>query len=308
MIDVGQEEHMHSGVGNGSGRNDVGFVFIHGGWLGPWCFDDLRSELRFPSAAVTLPGRRGTSRDELIEISLYDWVGSAAAQVAETLAADRLVLVAHSLGGIVLPGLAASLGPRAAHLVLIAGLVPLEGHTAAELVSPGEPDALFDEHGLFSVPGEAKARAMLGLDHLDATTAAQVLARLGPEPGGPLRARADRSQLPDVPITYVRGEHDDTVPKELATQAIANLARPVDEVVLPAGHSMILSHVQELARVVEPNRGDRRWTASRERRLTVLPTSCGHRPSVRPSIWGIPQHSVKPHAESRQARVEIRLD
>jgi pimeloyl-ACP methyl ester carboxylesterase len=230
--------------------NDVGFVFVHGGWLGPWCWDELRSELRFPSAAVELPGRRGTSRDDLLEITLDDWIGSATAQVVETTAADRLVLVGHSLGGIVLPGLATSLRARVAHLVFIAGLVPVAGQTAAEFMSPGDPTALFDDDGLFAVFGEGEVRAMWDLDHLDAPTAAKMLAQLGPEPGGPLRALADRSAMPNVPITYVRGERDNAVSKKLAAQAITNLDRPVDEIVLPAGHSMILSHVQELAAVL----------------------------------------------------------
>jgi pimeloyl-ACP methyl ester carboxylesterase len=235
---------------NDDDNDDVGFVFVHGGWLGPWCWDDLRSELRFPSAAVELPGRRGTSHDDLVKVTLDDWISSAAAQVVETTAADRLVLVGHSLGGIVLPGLASCLEARVAHLVFIAGLIPVAGGSAAELISPGDPTALFDEDGLFAVFGEEEVRAMWGLDHLDAPTAAKMLAQLGPEPGGPLRALSDRSRMPNVPITYVRGERDNVVPPELATQAIANLDRPVDEIALPGGHSMILSHVQELAGVL----------------------------------------------------------
>jgi pimeloyl-ACP methyl ester carboxylesterase len=230
--------------------NDVGFVFVHGGWLGPWCWDELRSELRFSSAAVELPGRRGTSHDDLLEITLDDWIASATAQVVETIAADRLILVGHSLGGIVLPGLATSLQARVAHLVFIAGLVPVAGRSAAELMSPADPTALFDEDGLFAVFGEGEVRRMLDLDHLDAPTATKMLAELGPEPGDPLRALAERSAMPNVPITYIRGERDNAVSEELAAQAIANLDRPVDEIVLPAGHSMILSHAQELAAVL----------------------------------------------------------
>ena len=62
---------------------------------------------RLPGVAVDLPGRDGDPAG-FRSISYQDRIDAATAQV-EALPTDRLVLVGHSLGGIIVPAVATRL-------------------------------------------------------------------------------------------------------------------------------------------------------------------------------------------------------
>lgn len=198
---------------------------------------------------MDLPGR-GATVEELHRITLADWVASAADQAA-ALEVEEVVVVGHSLGGATIPGLAAALGERTRALVFVAALAPAEGATVAQLLNPQDPSAVFDGNGLFPVPPPELTTVFLGLTELEPEEREAWLSRLVPEPPGPFTAPTNRSAMPDVPIVYVQGEKDVPVPAELADVIVGNLGRPVERIVLPAGHSSIRTHAPELGRIVE---------------------------------------------------------
>ncbi|MBW0119635.1 alpha/beta fold hydrolase, partial [Pseudonocardia abyssalis] len=96
-------------------------VLVHGAWHDGSCWAPVVAELSargHDAVAVDLPGDRpgATTADHL------DAVLDAAG------VDGRVVLVGHSLGGLVVPVAAQRLGPeRVAALVLVAALVPLPG-------------------------------------------------------------------------------------------------------------------------------------------------------------------------------------
>ncbi|WP_062986073.1 alpha/beta fold hydrolase [Nocardia anaemiae] len=231
------------------GTGDLGVILVHGGLHGGWCWDNLRRELTFPSVAVDLPGR-GASSEQLLSITLEDWVSSAAAQASD-LDAGRLILVGHSLGGLTLPGLAAALGDCVHAMVFVAALGPAEGQTVAQLLNPADPGAVLDAGGLFPVPPFEVACYMLGLEDLPPDEIDPWLRRLAPEPPLPITTPVDRSGMPRVRTIYVRGERDVAVGPELAAQIIHNLGNEIEEVVVSAGHNMIATHPRLIARIVE---------------------------------------------------------
>ena len=104
-------------------------VLVHGGTLTSTMWDDVRAFLTTPSLAVDLPGRRYKPAD-LSLVTREDWVRSVCDDVADAGLGD-VVLVGHSSGGYVIPGVAASLSARAdvtvRSLVFVSATVPAEG-------------------------------------------------------------------------------------------------------------------------------------------------------------------------------------
>src|SRR6202035_5104450 len=102
------------------------FVLVHGGGSTARFWDRLVPCLDGPSLAVDLPGRAAKPAD-LATLTVFDEVASVLEDIEHEQLDEPIVLVAHSSGGLVVPGVVAALGDRVAHIVLRAALVPPEG-------------------------------------------------------------------------------------------------------------------------------------------------------------------------------------
>ena len=98
-------------------------VLIHGGQVGAWVWDSVRSHLDFPSILVDLPAH-GNRSGQLKGLRTAECVETVFREVPPN---GRVVLVGHSMGGAIALALAKQLADRVAHLVLIAGVVPVAG-------------------------------------------------------------------------------------------------------------------------------------------------------------------------------------
>jgi pimeloyl-ACP methyl ester carboxylesterase len=125
-----------AGTSTSSDRPTI--VLVHGAGHTAEVWREVRSHLDHPSVAVDLPGRRDRVA-AIAEVSIEDAVTSVAADVAAT-TAGRLVLVGHSAGGVVLPGVAARLPDRIDHLVFVAGLCAPDGERVITTVRPDAVD------------------------------------------------------------------------------------------------------------------------------------------------------------------------
>jgi pimeloyl-ACP methyl ester carboxylesterase len=114
------------------------FVLVHGAWMGAWSWDDVRAGLGARGAAV-----------EAVELPAHGDDGSPAAAVTldayvQTVAAamDRaggpVVLVGHSMAGVVLTAVAEQRPASVASLVYLAAYVPADGQSLQDL---GNTDA-----------------------------------------------------------------------------------------------------------------------------------------------------------------------
>src|SRR5437899_13102364 len=96
-------------------------------------WDGVARHLRSPWVAVDLPGRRHRPAN-LSRIGRDDCVRAVRRDI-ESL--DEVVLVGHSSGGYVIPGVAA-LSPRLVRrLVFVAATVPAEGTRPVDFLKPG---------------------------------------------------------------------------------------------------------------------------------------------------------------------------
>jgi len=215
---------------------------IHGAWHGAWCWERLVGPLKERGHAVVTPELPSEDTEAGLE------------QYAETIdavldRAEDVVLVPHSLGGLVGPVVAARRPLRA--LVYLAALVPEPGLSFSEqLGASTEPVLLFeggrmvDEQGRsYGGDRDATARIMYGdLATDDARWAAE---RVRPQAQ---RSQAEPSPAPPdgLRVESIIGANDRVV-SPAWSRRVARERLGVEPIELPSGHFPMISHPEELA-------------------------------------------------------------
>jgi pimeloyl-ACP methyl ester carboxylesterase len=230
---------------------DTGCVLIHGSELGAWLWERMVAELTSPALPVDLPGRGSRPADRR-SLGLDDAVRSVADDVQQW-DVDRVVLVAHSFGGVLVPALAHSLGEAVTAIVLVGATVPQEGKSWVALLPLPQRLLL---RGLYKLrPGGLLSpadqnRKTLGND-LDAATTAWFLDRRVPEAPGFLIDTVPTATFPsDVPLHYVRLLDDRSIADSLRDRMIGAL--PLAHVHdLHSGHLPMLSQPAALAGLLD---------------------------------------------------------
>ena len=116
-----------------------GLVLVHGGAHAGDCWDLTIDEIHrlepdLDVLAVDLPGRRGKPGD-LRTVTIADWVDSVVADIEDT-GFDDVVLVAHSLGGVSVPGVTTKLGAsRVREMVFASAFIPPDGTAVVDTLS-----------------------------------------------------------------------------------------------------------------------------------------------------------------------------
>jgi pimeloyl-ACP methyl ester carboxylesterase len=215
-------------------------------------WDAVLGQLATPAIAPDLPGRRYRPADLGIT-TRRDWIDAIAADVIAA-DLDRIVLVGHSSGGYVIPGVAALVPDRVVHLVFIAATVPSEGKRPVDFLKPKLTQiALEGEEAMRAgaagrtlgglLPGEPPIDTQLEIVENDG--------RLGLEAPGPLFEPFTWAGFPrTVPRTFVRCTADRVVTPELVDRMIENMggAGLVD---MDAGHDVASTEPVPLARLLD---------------------------------------------------------
>jgi pimeloyl-ACP methyl ester carboxylesterase len=109
------------------------FALVHGGWHGPWCWERLTGPLRERGHDVVVPDLPSDDT----ELGLEDYADTIERALGD---ADDVILVPHSLGGLVGPVVARR--RRLTALVYLCGLVPEPGLSFLEQASAAEEPIL----------------------------------------------------------------------------------------------------------------------------------------------------------------------
>jgi pimeloyl-ACP methyl ester carboxylesterase len=224
-----------------------GFVLVHGGCHGAWCWDEVRPLLNLPSVAVDLPGRghRPTGgRPVTVEQCV-----AAVEEDAIAAGLSRFVLVGHSMGGITVTEVANRVPDLVAHLVYLAALALPVGGTVSDVYFPDgapvdDPAGVIPLMNQGTVMDEATAHRTFAAD-LDPAMFKEVYGRLVPEPVGLYRATVSGYES-GVPSTYVQCSRDAAVSHELTEEMVARL-RPKAMHRFDSDHDVMLSHPELVA-------------------------------------------------------------
>lgn len=227
-------------------------VLVHGGTVTSRMWDDVREHLVTPAIAPDLPGRRYRPAD-LGTTTRQDWIDAVAAEVIDA-ELDPVVLVGHSSGGYVIPGVATLIPDRVARLVFIAATVPSEGKRPVDFLKPKLTQIALD--GEAAMRAGAAGRTLGGLlpGEPPIETDLEIVeneGRLGLEAPGPLFEPFTWAGFPrDVPRTFVRCTADRVVTPELVERMLENMggAELVD---IAAGHDVAASEPVALAHLLD---------------------------------------------------------
>jgi pimeloyl-ACP methyl ester carboxylesterase len=236
----------------GDSSQPTGFVLVHGGYHGAWCWDRLLPWLDAPTLAVDLPGR-GCHPMDLDDVSIEVGADSVLGDI-DAAGFDRVVLVGHSLAGVSLPVIAGRLGDRVAHLVFVSCLVVPDGQSVVTMTPPGQREQfdgrLRTGEGEMTVLSPDHHRTLLGND-LDEEQWSYVIEHVGPDS---MRFFTDPvtwgEQVPDQPRTYVRLLQDRAVPADDADEMIRRLGPGVTVHDIEAGHEVMITQPRQLAAVL----------------------------------------------------------
>jgi pimeloyl-ACP methyl ester carboxylesterase len=227
------------------------FVLVHGGWHGAWCWHRVLPLLERRGHSVLAPDLPGHGVDctPVAALSMRAYV----ARIVDAIdrASAPVVLVAHSLGGMVASQAAEERPDRLRGLVYVAAFLPVDGQSLVDLVVAEDGNRLTPN----SVPGrdgttiglrDAALREVFYADCSD-TDVALARALLRPEPAAPLRepVALTRERFGRVPRAYVECLEDQAVPPGRQRQMQA--AQPCRAVFgLRSGHSPFFSMPEAL--------------------------------------------------------------
>src|SRR5688572_25619526 len=111
------------------------YVMIHGAWHGGWCWDKVRRRLEDAGHRVVtpdLPGH-GDDRTETAAVTLDAYAG----RVCEALdaQAEPVILVGHSMGGVIITAAAERRPEKVRALVYLCAFLPGDGDTLMALAN-----------------------------------------------------------------------------------------------------------------------------------------------------------------------------
>jgi pimeloyl-ACP methyl ester carboxylesterase len=222
----------------------VSIVLIHGGSTTGRYWDLVTSALTHRALAVDLPGR-GDRPADLLRVTLEDAVASVTRDT-EALDTD-VILVAHSSGGLVVPGVVANLGRRIRHVVLNAASVPPEGGRGLDCMRARHRErtedalALRDAGRAMTTPTEPPAREQLRHAYGTELDDSQIdyvrdPVRFVRDTFNFFDAPVFWSRASKVPVSYVVNLRDRAVPLALQREMLARLPEPPFVVPLDTGH------------------------------------------------------------------------
>jgi dienelactone hydrolase len=222
------------------------FALVHGAWHGGWCWERVAPELAragHEAVAPDLPCEDPQAGLDAYTRTVVDALDGAG---------DDVVLVGHSLAGLVVPLVARA--RRVARMVLLAALLPEPGRSLADQLRADKgvllaaPARVPDPDRRSRWTDEAAATRAL-YSESDPQTAHDAFARLRWQAATPQVEPSPLTAWPDVPAEYVVCTRDRMVSAGYGARAAAERGLPVRE--LASDHSPMLSHPRELSALLD---------------------------------------------------------
>jgi pimeloyl-ACP methyl ester carboxylesterase len=228
------------------------FLLIHGAWHGAWCWRNTVRELEKrgrKALAIDLPGQ-GDDQTPLAAVTLDVMADRIVAALREL--STPVVLVGHSLGGMVISAAAEKAPEQIDRLLYLCAFLPRNGESVLSLEQRNPKVAVLknlivaDDHVSGTImPDRVRDLFYHDCRDLDVTHAA---ARLRPQALGPLSTAVHLTaeRFGRIPRGYIECTDDRALSIELQRDMISK-SQPVEVCTLSAGHSPFLSIPDGLA-------------------------------------------------------------
>jgi pimeloyl-ACP methyl ester carboxylesterase len=234
-----------------------GLVLVHGGEHSADCWELTIDELRrrapqLPVLAVNMPGHGATPGD-LTMVSIADCVRSAVGQI-ENAGLRDVIVVGHSLAGLTVPGIVATLGSaRVREMILAASCLPVQGQAIVDTLAG--PLAWYVRRAVrLRKPPATTPNALSALIFCNGMTRAQrryTLSRMHPEAATIITEPVDRSDLPDdVPRTWILTLRDHALFRRTQLRSIAALGGVQTLIPVDTCHDLMISEPALLAEIL----------------------------------------------------------
>ncbi len=228
------------------------YLLIHGAFRGAWLWERLMPLLMKGGGnpiAIDLPGHGSRSADRN-GITMSTYIDDVI-QFIRTENLHDLVLVGHSMSGIIISRVAEEMPDRIRHLVYLAAAVPKDNDALIDLLTKDRQALLRPQQGqlkeLFGTVEQLRPNYFTDLEGDEQT---YFLKQLTPQPLAVFFERIRFRRFPGVPMpkSYIMGLRDKSFPPELARGFAERLGvRPVE---IDAGHDMMVSRPAEVAEAI----------------------------------------------------------
>jgi pimeloyl-ACP methyl ester carboxylesterase len=231
------------------------FILVHGAFVGSWIWEPLAQRLEELGHTAEAPDLPGSGEDptpaHAVTLDAY------AERICGLLDADSepSILVANSMGGIVISQAAARRPAKVKRLVYVAAFLPDDGQSLVDLTSlPEGADDLVQQTVVVTgdPPIGTLPESTCQASNEDCTAEVMdwAVSRTGSQALVPLTQPVSLNrQLNRIPRTYVICTADRIVPPALQRRMVAD-GQVEDVIELDAGHHPQLSRIEELAAIL----------------------------------------------------------
>lgn len=230
-------------------------VFVHGAWYGAWCWDRVVGVLRangWTTLSIDLPGRGSIGCDPS-QVTL----DSCAAHVRSAVEGlpEPVVLVAHSLGGMIATQVAEDRPSSVAAAIYVSAFLPQSGQAAIDVIRADEASEV---RALRVLSPDGRSSTVLphriadvlcnGCDPVDVDL---VRAKVVPESLAIARTPVywTAGRFGRIPRFYIECTADRVI-SPAAQRAMARATPCVARARLPTGHAPFLSLPKELGATI----------------------------------------------------------
>jgi len=231
------------------------YVLVHGAWQAPYVWDAVKTELTSKGnkvITVELPGH-GADTTATYTLSIDAYRDKVIQAVSAT--TEKVILVGHSMGGMVVTAVAEKIPSRISKLVYIGAFLPANGQALIELAN-SDPDSklrplLIESADKLTLDVNPDSLTYLFINDGNATVKQQVIDNYRAEPAIPFinKVALTKENFGAVSKVYIKTLQDVVISPGLQDKMIA--AAGITAVYsLPTSHSPFLSQPNEVAKLL----------------------------------------------------------
>ena len=201
------------------GDTDKNYVLVHGSCHGAFCWEEVIGHMANKGEtahALDLPGH-GARIPERPKVR-YDDYPNAVVEFIHERDLRNVVLVGHSMAGIVIPKVAELIPARLSHLVFLSAFILQDGESLVDNC-PSEQQELFSRLASESPDNSVMFPVDVFLDYfangMDVAKARSVYERLTPTPYNPYITKVHMKKFysMDMPMSYIFCKQDKALPE-----------------------------------------------------------------------------------------------